>query len=210
MEEWSVSGSKQTAPACFCWHWFKSSARSKTPHGCYKLSAPQTKLIFSFLLLLPSNLSSTFTSPCLLPANTAPSTFSYPHFHHVPLRSFFPFETEPSPSLFPNPPRCFPYPYHTFTTCQEDLGLCGFCPALGAVQLRLHRAGCRFGLQSRPGPTVRKWPLLWFKLAMRQHNRAFFCWRLTEERVGKVGRESTQPSANHMKVTGNWFKALPN
>lgn len=173
MEEWSVSGSKQTAPACFCWHWFKSSARSKTPHGCYKLSAPQTKLIFSFLVLLPSNHSCSFTSTCLFPANTAPSTLSYPHFHHVLLRSFFLFQMDPSPSLFPNPSWCFPYPYHTFTTCQENLGLCGFCQILGAVQHRLHWAGCRFGLRSKPGPTVRKWPLLWFKLAMRQRNRAF-------------------------------------
>lgn len=153
--------------------------------------------------------SCTFTSLCLFPANTAPSTFSCPRFHHVVLQSFFLFQMDPSPSPFPNPSWCFPYPYHTFTTCQEDSGLCGFCPALGAIQLRLHWAGCRLGLWSRPGPTVRKRPLLWFKLAMRQCNRAF-CWRLTEGRAGKVGRESTQPSASHMKVSCNWFKALPN
>lgn len=140
---------------------------------------------------------------------TDPSTFSYPHFHHVLLWSFFLFQIYPLPFLFPNPSWYFPYHYHTFTTCQEDFGLCGFCPALGTVQLRLHWAGCRFGLWSRPGPTVRKWPLLWFKLAMRQRNTAF-CWRFIEERAEKVGRESAWPSANHMKASGNWFKALPN
>lgn len=47
---------------------------------------------------------------------------------------------------------------------------------------------CRFGLWSRRGPTVRKWPLLWFKLAMRQCNMAL-CWQLAEERAGRVGTE---------------------
>lgn len=97
-----------------------------------------------------------------------------PVFHRVSLQSFLLFQMDPSPSLFPNPSWCFLYPYHTFTTCQEDLGLCGFCPALGALQLRLHCAGCRFSVLSRPGPTVRKWPLLWFKLAMRQCNSILF------------------------------------
>lgn len=61
-----------------------------------------------------------------------------------------------------------------------------FCPALRAVQLRLHWAGYRFGLWSKPGPALRKWPLLWFKLATRQRNRAF-CWRPTEEKSRRSG-----------------------
>lgn len=77
-----------------------------------------------------------------------------PFFIMSHFRSLFLFQTDPS--LSPNPSQSFPYPYHTFTTCQEDSGLCGFCPALGEVQLRLRWAGCRFGLRSRPGPTVRK------------------------------------------------------
>lgn len=154
--------------------------------------------------------SSAFTSPRFFPANTAPSTFSYPRFSSCPTfdLSFSSKRIHRHPSLL-TLPRSFPYPYHTFTTCQEDSGLCGFCPALGEVQLRLRWAGCRFGLRSRPGPTVRKWPLLWFKLAMRQRNRASFFFLLAG-RAGKVGRESTQPSASHMKASGNWFEVLSN
>lgn len=129
--------------------------------------------------LIPSPLHASFSY--WLPS----STFSYLHFHQVLLWSCFFLQINPLASLLPNTPWCFPYPYHTFTTCAEDLGLRGFCPALAANQLRLHWAGCWFGLRSRPGPTVRKWPLLWFKLAMRQHNRAF-CWLIEEERAGIV------------------------
>lgn len=185
MEEWSVSGSKQTAPACFCWHWFKSSAGSKTPHGRYNLSAPQTKLIFSSLLLSPSALSLYFHLSLPLSQNYRPFHSLLSPFSSSPTSIFlFLFQMDPLLLLFPNPSWCFPHPYHTLTTCQEELGLCGFCQVLGAVQLGLHWAGCWFCLRSRPGPTVRKWPLLWFKLVLRQHNRAF-CWRLVEERAGK-------------------------
>lgn len=150
MEEWSASGSKQTAPACFCWRWFKSSARSKRPHARYKLPAPPTELIFSFLRLLPSkSLHVPFTSPCLFPTNHSPFQLSpIPIFIMSSSDLFFPFQMDSSPSHFPNPSWCFPYPHHTSTTCQKDLGLCGFCPALGAVQLRLHWAGWWFGLRS--------------------------------------------------------------
>lgn len=206
MEEWSVSGSKQTAPACFCWHWFKSSARSKTPHGCYKLSAPQTKLIFSFLLLLPSNLFLYFHLSLPLSHNHHQFHFLISPFSSCPTSIFsFLFQMDPSPSLFPNPPWCFPYPYHTFTTCQEDLGLCGFCPALGVLQLRLHWAGCRFDLRSRPRPTVRKWPLLWFKLAMRQRNRVFFFFFFAGDSHRKEKKKSrVERMCSHLQTTWKW------
>lgn len=110
-----------------------------------------------FLFSASSNFKSFLVlSPLFASFPQIPPLSPIPNFHHVPLRSFFLFQTDPSPSLIPNPSQCFPYPYHTFTTCQEDLGLCGFYPTLGAVQLRLHWAGCWFGLRSRPGPTVRK------------------------------------------------------
>lgn len=151
-----------------------------------------------------------FFYPQILPL-LSPLLASFPQIPPLPLspipvfimshfRSLFLFQTDPSPSLSPNPSRSFPYPYHTFTTCQEDSGLCGFCPALGEVQLRLRWAGCRFGLRSRPGPTVRKWPLLWFKLTMRQRNRAFFfCWREEQEKWGERVR-------SHLQAT--WKRAV--
>lgn len=150
---------EQTGGPCFCWHWFKSSAWSKTAHGCYKLSARASLIEF-----LPFK-SCTLTSLCLFPANTALSTFSYPHFPPVPPRIFLSLPNISIAIPF-SPPQSFPYPYRTFTTCQEDLGLCGFCPNLGAVQLRLHWAGCRF-------VSLSKWPLLWFKLATRHRCRPF-------------------------------------
>lgn len=74
-----------------------------------------------------------------------------------------------SPPFYPRC-SCFPYLYHTFTTCQEDQGLCGFCPVLGAVQLNICEAVTGFGfvLVKQSSPIVRKWTFFWFKLSMRQ------------------------------------------
>lgn len=45
---------------------------------------------------------------------------------------------------------------------------------------------CQFGLRGRPGPTVRKWPFVWFKLVMKQ---LWFAGERREKRSVEKERE---------------------
>lgn len=105
------------------------------------LQTPQTRLIFSFCFYY---LQIFFTSLCLFPANTTPSTFSCPcsifpspSFHRYPS-----FLTLPDVSHIPI----------TLSPHVRKTWVCVVSALLReAVQLRLHWAGCRFGLRSRAG-----------------------------------------------------------
>lgn len=80
------------------------------------------------------------------PQITTLSTFSCPHFHHVPLQSFFLFQTYPLPSLYP----MFPISLSHFHHMSERLGFVWFLPYSGSgpAQAPLGRLSVRLAEQA--------------------------------------------------------------